>query len=67
MIINSNGEKDYGDLSAVDIIYQVSMYCEKCNVRWYGCWDNYECPECFTGDLPTCDLDEIIAKLKCNE
>lgn len=48
-----DGYKDYGNLSAVDPPYQRSMSCEACKTRWVGCWDNFQCPECFEGELPT--------------
>ena len=47
-----DGWKDYGDLSAVEPWHRVSMQCEPCNTRWYGCWDNFQCPECGGGELP---------------
>lgn len=48
-----DGWKDYGDLSAVDPPARVAMRCEACRTRWYGCWDNFTCPECGEGELPT--------------
>jgi len=47
-----DGWKDYGDLSAVEPPYRVSMACERCKTKWYGCWDNFQCPECGEGELP---------------
>jgi hypothetical protein len=50
--LRPDGYRDYGDLSAVEPWARVSMTCERCKVRWYGCWDNYQCPECGEGELP---------------
>jgi hypothetical protein len=47
--------RDYGDLSAVDPPNRVSMQCDSCRVRWQGCWDNFQCPECGEGQLPNSD------------
>lgn len=45
-----------GNFSAVDPAYSRDMQCHDCKVRWTGCWDNFKCPECHQGDLPTCKL-----------
>ena len=42
-----------GNLSAVDPAYSRSMECHDCEVRWIGCWDNFQCPKCGEGELPT--------------
>ena len=52
MRVTKDGWKDYGDLSAVEPPYRVSMQCDACRTRWYGCWDNFQCPECGEGELP---------------
>lgn len=48
--IREDGYKDYGDLSAVEPPYRRSMQCEHCKTCWYGCWDNFQCPECGAAD-----------------
>lgn len=44
--------KYLGNFSAVDPVYSKDMYCDKCMVRWTGCWDNFMCPQCGEGELP---------------
>ena len=51
-----DGFKDYGDLSAVEPPYRIHMRCEACRTKWYGCWDNFQCPECGEGELPRAQL-----------
>lgn len=49
-------EEDYkylGNFSAVDPAYTKSIYCDDCKTRWDGCWDNFMCPECGEGELPS--------------
>ncbi len=29
------------------------MGCHECKVEWTGCWDNFECPKCGRGEIPT--------------
>ena len=48
--------KYLGDLSAVDPPYSRMMYCDDCMVKWMGCWDSFECPECGNGELPAASL-----------
>jgi hypothetical protein len=48
-----DGYKDYGYLAAVDPPYVRRMQCDKCHTKWRGCWDNFQCPECGEGELPT--------------
>lgn len=50
--------KYLGNFSAVDPVYSRAMYCAKCNVSWTGCWDNFQCPQCGEGELPTNELSE---------
>jgi hypothetical protein len=45
-----------GNFSAVDPAYSRHMVCHECNVSWTGCWDNFQCPRCGEGDLPSSDL-----------
>ncbi len=44
-----------GNFSVVDPVYSVSMSCDKCRVRWIGCWDNFQYPKCGEGELPSMD------------
>lgn len=49
-----NEYKFVGNFSAVDPAYSRDMRCDKCKVRWIGCWDNFQCPKCGEGELPEC-------------
>jgi len=52
-------EPEYlGNFSAVDPVYSRHMACYVCNVSWTGCWDNFQCPKCGEGELPTYDLND---------
>ena len=44
-----------GNFSAVDPAYSRAMACDECEVSWTGCWDNFQCPKCGEGELPTSD------------
>jgi hypothetical protein len=44
-----------GDLSATPPWHSRHMTCEPCRVSWTGCWDNFQCPRCAKGELPTHD------------
>jgi hypothetical protein len=37
--------KDLGDISATPFWASIALYCDRCKVRWIGCWDNSAC-EC---------------------
>jgi hypothetical protein len=52
--------KDYGNRSSVDPPYSVAMRCDVCKTKWIGCWDNYECPECGEGELPSSELTHVL-------
>lgn len=45
--------RDLGNLSAVEPQYARAMFCDECMVRWTGCWDNFQCPQCGQGEIPT--------------
>jgi hypothetical protein len=45
-----------GNYSATDPAYSRGMQCDKCEVSWTGCWDNFQCPRCGEGELPTNDI-----------
>lgn len=60
--MQDSSECDYkyiGNFSAVDPAYSRKMFCEKCNVSWTGCWDNFQCPICGDGELPVFGLEAI--------
>ena len=42
-----------GDLSAVEPWHVRHMECSDCMVSWGGCWDNFQCPKCGEGELPS--------------
>lgn len=48
-----------GNFSAVDPAYSRLMSCYECNVEWVGCWDNFECPECGEGELPSTYINNL--------
>ncbi len=52
--------KYLGDFSATPPWFSVYMVCDKCNVSWTGCWDNFQCPQCGEGELPNCNIDETV-------
>jgi hypothetical protein len=54
--IARGGYRDLGDLSAVEPPYRIRMQCDRCRIVWYGCWDQFQCPECGEGELPTQEL-----------
>jgi hypothetical protein len=47
-----------GDFSAVDPAYSAHMSCHDCEVSWTGCWDNFECPKCGGGELPSMEIKQ---------
>lgn len=49
-----------GDYSAVDPAYSRHMMCHDCIVSWTGCWDNFQCPKCGDGELPSNNLSAIF-------
>jgi hypothetical protein len=50
-----------GDFSATPAWASRSMQCESCRVSWTGCWDNFQCPKCGEGDLPSADMEVLLA------
>lgn len=49
-----NREPRYlGNFAACEPWAAVGLQCDDCNVSWTGCWDNFECPVCRKGELPT--------------
>lgn len=62
--------KFLGNFSAVEPVYSRLMYCDGCEVEWIGCWDNFMCPICGEGDLPSSDVDILsfnLDELKTNK
>ena len=49
-----------GNFSAVDPAYSRAMACDECEVSWTGCWDNFQCPKCGEGELPTSDAGGLF-------
>jgi hypothetical protein len=49
-----------GNYSAVDPPYSRHMKCYECKICWTGCWDNFECPKCGHGDLPSVEGSAAI-------
>ena len=47
-----------GNFSAVDPVYSRHMECHDCKVCWTGCWDNFQCPKCQEGELPSNGLED---------
>lgn len=48
-----------GDVSATPPWFSRYMTCDKCHVSWTGCWDNFQCPRCGEGELPTSTITVI--------
>ena len=49
--------KHLGNFSAVDPAYSRHMICHDCAVSWTGCWDNFMCPICQQGELPSSEIN----------
>lgn len=50
-----------GDFSATPPEHSRHMSCYECEVEWIGCWDNFQCPQCGEGELPSCGLEKLNA------
>jgi len=61
-----NTYKHLGDFSAVDPVYSRLMCCHNCEVEWVGCWDNFQCPKCGEGELPTYNNIDILDDFNMN-
>lgn len=55
-----NDYKYLGDLSATPPWHTRHMECDKCEVSWGGCWDNFQCPKCGEGELPNNDFEGLL-------
>lgn len=53
-----DGYRYLGNYSAVDPAYSRGMSCDDCRVSWTGCWDNFQCPLCGRGELPSAEIKE---------
>lgn len=53
------GYKHLGDLSAVEPWHSRWMCCYDCKLSWEGCWDNFMCPKCGAGELPTSESAKL--------
>jgi len=51
--------KYYGDISAVPPERSVLIYCDNCEICFTGCWDNFLCPECGEGELPSFQQENV--------
>lgn len=58
--------KYLGDFSATPVWHTRHMECHDCKVSWGGCWDNFQCPKCGQGDLPSSDTDSL-SLTKCKK
>ena len=56
-----------GDFSAVDPAYSKGMVCHDCKVEWTGCWDNFQCPKCGEGELPSIRDDLAFRAFKAGK
>lgn len=57
MNINTDTYKYLGDFSATPPWHSRAMVCHDCKVEWTGCWDNFQCPKCGNGELPSFGMD----------
>ena len=60
------GVRHLGNFSAVEPVHSRLMFCSECNVDWVGCWDNFMCPECGEGELPSSEINFNCFKLMPN-
>jgi len=51
--------KYLGNFSAVEPVHTRYMICYNCNVSWNGCWDNFMCPICGEGDIPSTSCGDL--------
>jgi hypothetical protein len=51
--VDEQGYVYLGNFSATEPWYDLWMCCDDCKVSWMGCWDNFMCPKCGEGELPT--------------
>lgn len=54
--------KYLGDFAACEVWAARYMTCDKCKVSWTGCWDNFMCPQCGEGELPSCETSGMTIR-----
>ena len=54
-----------GNFAACEPWTAVYMQCDDCDVSWVGCWDNFECPICRKGELPSATDHRIVLCENC--
>jgi len=53
-------------------VYTVKLNCQYCELSWSGCYDNFHCPKCNSGDswealnLMKKELDDILNSQSLN-
>jgi hypothetical protein len=52
-----------GNFAACEPWAAQGMSCDDCKVSWTGCWDNFQCPKCGKGDLPTCEPFDPLSEI----
>lgn len=50
---DDDGYKYLGNFAACEPWAARGMFCDKCAVSWVGCRDNFQCPQCGEGELPS--------------
>jgi hypothetical protein len=58
--IDEAGYTYLGDFAACEPWAARLMQCDKCMVTWVGCWDNFQCPKCEDGELPSNSVQELM-------
>lgn len=53
--------KYLGNFAACEPWAAQGMSCDDCMVSWTGCWDNFQCPKCGNGELPSCELPAVVS------
>jgi hypothetical protein len=48
--------KYLGNFAACEPWAAQGMSCDNCMVSWTGCWDNFQCPKCGNGELPSFEI-----------
>lgn len=64
LVVHLREYRYLGDYAACEMWAARHMTCARCRVSWTGCWDNFMCPECGEGELPSCEpADGTLGKL----
>ena len=48
--------KYIGDFSATPPWGATNILCHDCKIQFTGCWDNFQCPQCGKGEIPSADV-----------